>query len=110
MLSKRKMMSYNNIKLLTGFEDNSSFVRPENGYVARSRRLRATDPFEGQTKLLLSKKPVYNYFVIYLHLKKIIHSFYLHIHVFNILVRGVRESKQHCCVKMTSISHDFLNQ
>ena len=70
MLSKRKMMSYNNIKLLTGFVDNSSFVRPENGYVARSRRMMATDLFEGQTKLLLSKKPVYNYFVIYLHLKK----------------------------------------
>ena len=29
-----------------------------------------TDPFEGQTKLLLSEEPVYNCFVIHLHLKK----------------------------------------
>ena len=55
---------------MTGFEDNSSFVWSEDGSVARSRRLRATDPFEVQTKLLLSKKPVYNCFVIHLHLKK----------------------------------------
>ena len=45
-----------NIQLLTGFEDNSSFVWPEDGSVARSRRLRATDPFEGQIKLLFSEK------------------------------------------------------
>ena len=59
-----------NIQLLTGFEDNSSFVWPEDGSVVRSGRLRATDPFEGQTKLLLSEKPVYNCFVIHHHLKK----------------------------------------
>ena len=52
-------MVFNNIQLLTWFEDNSSFVRPENGSVARSRRLRATYLFEGQTKLLLSSNPVY---------------------------------------------------
>ena len=40
------------IHLLTEFEDNSNFVWPENGYVARSRMLRATDPFSGQTNLL----------------------------------------------------------
>ena len=57
----------NNIQLLTGFEDNSSFVWPENGSVARIRRLRATDQFEGQTKLLLSEEPVYNCFVIHRH-------------------------------------------
>ena len=40
-----------------------SFVWPENGSVAQSRRLRATDPFEGQTNLLLSEEPVYNSFI-----------------------------------------------
>ena len=35
------------IQLLTRFEDNSSFVWDENGSVARSSSLRATDPFEG---------------------------------------------------------------
>ena len=30
-------------------------------------RKNQTDPFEGQTKLLLSEKPVYNCFVIHLH-------------------------------------------
>ena len=59
-----------NIIRLTGFEDNSNFVWPENGSVAPSRRLRATDPFEGQTKLLLSEKPVYNCFVIHFHFFK----------------------------------------
>ena len=39
--------------------------------VAQSCRLRATDPFEGQTKLLLFEKPVYNCFVIHLHFFKI---------------------------------------
>ena len=34
------------IQLLTGFEDNSKFVWPKNGFVARSRRPRAPDPFE----------------------------------------------------------------
>ena len=57
----------NIIQLLTGFEDNSSFVWPEDGSVVRNRRLRATDLFEGQTKLLLSSNPVYNCFVIHLH-------------------------------------------
>ena len=35
--------------------------------LTRSRRLRATDPFSGQTKLLLSEEPVYNCFVIHRH-------------------------------------------
>ena len=43
---------------------------PEDGSVARSRRLKATDPFEGQSKLLLSEKPVYNCFVIHYHFFK----------------------------------------
>ena len=55
------------IQLLTSFEDNISFVRLENGSVVRSRRLRATAPFEGQTKLLLSSNPVYNCFVLHVH-------------------------------------------
>ena len=55
------------IQLLTGFEDNSSFVWHKDGSVARSHRLRATNPFEGQTKLLLSEKSVYNSFVAHLH-------------------------------------------
>ena len=67
------------IQLLTGFEDNSSFVWPEYGSVALSRRLRATDPFEGQTKLLLSEEPVYNCFVIHLHFFLNIHFFHSHI-------------------------------
>ena len=58
---------YFNIQLLTGFEDNSSFIRPENGSVTRSCRLRATDRFEGKTKLPLSEEPVYNCFVIHRH-------------------------------------------
>ena len=61
----------NIIQLLTGFEDNSSFVWLENWSVALSRRLRATDLLEGQTKLLLFEKPVYNCFVIHLHFLKI---------------------------------------
>ena len=48
-----------------------SFVLSEDGSVVRSRWLRATDPFEGQTKLLLSSNPVYNCFVIHLHFIKI---------------------------------------
>ena len=59
------------IQLLTGFEDNSSFVWPEDWSVARSRSLSKTDPFEVQTKLLLSEEPVYNCFVIHLHFFKI---------------------------------------
>ena len=51
----------NCLQLLTKFEDNNSFVCPEDESVARSRRLRATDLFEGQTKVLLSEKPVYNF-------------------------------------------------
>ena len=47
-------LEVNSIQLLTGVEENSSFVWPaENGSIARIQRLRATDPFEGQTKLLL---------------------------------------------------------
>ena len=60
-----------NIQLLTGFEDNSSFVWPEDGSASQPRRLRATDPLEGQTKLLLFEKPVYNWFVVHLHFLKI---------------------------------------
>ena len=72
-----------NIQLLTGFEDNSSFVWPEtrDESFAQSRRLRATDPFEGQTKLLLSEEPVYNCFVIHLHFFKIF-LFTLSTHIF----------------------------
>ena len=40
------------------FEETSNFVWPEIGSVALSLRLRATDPFSGQTKLLWSEKPV----------------------------------------------------
>ena len=61
----------NIIQLMTGFEYNSKFVWPSNGSVDRRRSLRATDPFEGQTKLLLFEKPVYNSFVIHLHFFKI---------------------------------------
>ena len=61
----------NIIQLMTGFEYNSSFVWPSNGSVDRRRSLRATDPFEGQTKLLLFEKPVYSCFVIHLHFFKI---------------------------------------
>ena len=81
----------NCIQLLTGFEDNSSFVWPENGSVARSRRLRATDLFEGQTELLLFEKSVYICFVIHLHFFKIF-LFTHPLDVFSILVRQVRES------------------
>ena len=58
------MESSNSLQLFTRFEYNSNFVWPENGSVARSHRLRATGPFEGQTKLLLSEKPVYNCFLL----------------------------------------------
>ena len=67
--------------LLIYSENNSSFVWPEDGSVARSRRLKATDAFEGQTKLLLSEKPVYNCFVIHHHFLKIIHVFHSHISI-----------------------------
>ena len=42
------------------------------------RRLRATDPSPGQTKLLLSSKPVYNYFIIHFHFYQnfLIHPFH----------------------------------
>ena len=42
-----------------------------------------TDPFEGQTKMLLFEMPVYNCFVIHLHFFKtfLIHSFLSHIHL-----------------------------
>ena len=39
--------SFDSIQLLTGFEDNSSFLWPEDGSVARSRRLRS---FRGSNK------------------------------------------------------------
>ena len=58
------MMVYNNIQILTGFEDNSSFVCPKDESVVRSRRLRATDLFECQTKQLLFEKPLCNCFII----------------------------------------------
>ena len=76
-----------------------------------------TDPYEGQTKLLLSKKPVYQSITVLLFtfifsLKN--YSFfpltYLGTYVFNINVRRVRESKRYCDVNMTSLSHDLLNQ
>ena len=53
---------FNIIQLLTGFEDNSSFVWPEDGSVARSRR------------------PVYNCFVIH-HFFLIIHFFHSHLFI-----------------------------
>ena len=71
MFIQVSVSTMNIIQLLTGYEDNSSFVWPKNGSVARSCRLRAIDPFEGQTKLLLFEKPVYNCFVIHLHFFKI---------------------------------------
>ena len=40
-----------------------------------------TDPFEGQTKLLLSEEPVYNCFVIHLHFFLNIHFFHSHISI-----------------------------
>ena len=56
------------------------FVWPENRYIGQSPRLRATDPFEGQTKLLLSErqsKTVLLYTSIFQNF--LIHSFYPHI-------------------------------
>ena len=101
----------NSIQLLTVFQDNSSFVWPEAGSVARSRRLRATDPFEVQTKMLLSEKPVYNCFVIHLLFSKFSSLFPLTypLDVFNILVRQVRESGRRFDI-VTSISRDLFNQ
>ena len=61
----------NSKQLMTGFEDNSSFVWPEDGSVDRSRRLRAIDPLKCQIKLLLSKKPVFDCYVIHRHFIKI---------------------------------------
>ena len=100
---KQKAIYYSK-QLLTGFEDNSNFVWPENGSVARSRRLRATDPFEGQTKLLLSEKPVYNCFVIHLLFFKIflftlstlISSGYFQ-------YSSVRSKPRHCDFNITSL-------
>ena len=46
------------------------FVWPEHRSVALSLWVPATDPFKGQTKLLMSEKPVYNCFVIHLHFFK----------------------------------------
>ena len=77
------MMVYNNIQILTGFEDNSSLVCPKDESVVRSRRLRATDLFECQTKLLLFEKPLCNCFIIHLYFSKIF--------LFNIRVRQVPE-------------------
>ena len=54
-------------QLLTGFEDNSSFVWPSNGSVALSLQLRATDLLSGQTKLLLSSNPVNYCILLQLH-------------------------------------------
>ena len=109
-----EIYNFNSIQLLTGFEDFSSFVWPENGSVARSRRLRATDLFEGQTKLMWSEEPVYNCFVIHLHFffSKFSYSLFpltYPLDVFNILVRQVRESGRHFDI-VTSISRDLLNQ
>ena len=101
--------SNNIIQLLTGFEDNSSFLWPEDGSVARRRRLRATDPFEGQTKLLMSEKPVYNCFVIHLHfLKKNVFTFSTHIYPLDVSKKYPRPSSPrigttfwHCDVNIT---------
>ena len=41
--------SNNIIQLLTGFEENSSFVWRKDESFAQSHKLRTTDPFEGQT-------------------------------------------------------------
>ena len=97
------------IQLLAGFEDNSSFDWPEDGSVARSRR----PQFEGQTKLLLSEKPVCNSycFVIHLHLKK---KFTFSTRIYplddlNILVCQVQESGRRFDI-VTSISRDSENQ
>ena len=53
--SIQALCSQNIIQLLTVFEDNSSLVWPKNWSVAWSCRLRATDPFEGQTNLHIFK-------------------------------------------------------
>ena len=90
--------------ILTVFDDNSSFVWPENVSFARSRRLKATDPFEGQTKLLLSEEPVYNCFAVHLHfLKNFLFTLSMHSHI-HILVRKVRECGRHLDI-VTSIYH-----
>ena len=64
------------IQFLTGFEDNKSFVWPENGSVARSRRPEDNKSVQRSTKLLLSEKPVYNCFVIHLHFFKKLYSLF----------------------------------
>ena len=51
----------NSIQLLNRFEDNSSSLWLEEVSVARNRKLGATDPFEGQTKLIFATKPVYKW-------------------------------------------------
>ena len=87
---------------MTRFEDNSSFVWPEDGSVARSR----SRSFEGQAKLLLSEKPVYNCFVIHLHFLKTFHFFHSHISIRYFKYHRpssprIRTTFWHCDVKIT---------
>jgi hypothetical protein len=65
---KYLVLGRDNIQLLTGSDDNSCFVWPEDWTVGRSRGLRATVQSEGQTKQLLFEEPVYNWFVIPYHI------------------------------------------
>ena len=91
-----------NTHLLTRFKNNSSVVWSEDGSVAQSRRLRATDPFKGQTKLLLSSNPV-NYFVIHLHFF-LVHACTLAypLDVFNIKSENLVDAPRHCDVNIKS--------
>ena len=62
------------------------------------RRLRAADPSPGQTKLLLSSKRVYNYFIKHFHFYQNfrIHSFHSHIQlVFSVSSSVKSESLDH---------------
>ena len=115
-----RVLKHNNIQLLTGFEDNSRFVWHEDWSVTRSHRLRSTDLFKGQTKLLLSEKPVYNCIVLHLHFIIIfLLMITLSTRISRISIRCFQDSRpskpriwtspQHCDI-VTLISCDLLNQ
>ena len=69
------------IQLLTGFEDNKSFVWPENGSVARSHRPRTTDQFKGQQSCCCPRSQSITVLLYtFIFSKNYIHSFHSHNH------------------------------
>ena len=62
MLKKMKVYNKTVISWILG---QQHFWWTSKGSVALSLQLRATDPFSGQTKLLLSSNPVYNSILIF---------------------------------------------